>query len=86
MKSIEEFWEHLTLKGIPTLQGDTRALNVNLSKTLKIFAYLMAMSRWAFLISGFMLRLAKMSVKEAPTIARWNFCVLLVFFLVVSSS
>lgn len=51
-----------------------------------IISYLIAISRWAFLISGFMFLLAKMSVRDAPTMARWNFCVLLVFFLVVSSS
>ncbi|KAL0117686.1 hypothetical protein PUN28_008828 [Cardiocondyla obscurior] len=28
-----------------------------------------------------MLRLAKISVREAPTMARWNFCVRLVLFL-----
>lgn len=48
--------------------------------------YLMACSRWAFRTSGFMLRLAMISVNEAPTIARWNFCVRRVRFLASSSS
>lgn len=49
-------------------------------------AYLIACSLWALRISGFMLRLAKISVREAPTMARWNFCVRLVLFFVCSSS
>merc|ERR1719328_948625 len=46
----------------------------------------MASSRCAFLSSGFWLRLARISLRDAPTMARWNLWVRRVFFLVVSSS
>lgn len=48
--------------------------------------YLIACSLWAFLISGLTFLLARMSVSEAPTIARWYFCVRLVRFFDCSSS
>lgn len=37
------------------------------------YTYLIACSLCALRISGFILRLAKISVRDAPTIARWNF-------------
>lgn len=46
----------------------------------------MAWSRWAFLTSGFWFLLARISVREAPTMALWNFWTFLVFFLACSSS
>merc|ERR1712071_385585 len=42
-------------------------------------AALMARSRCALRTSGFWFLLAKISVREAPTMARWNFWVLRVF-------
>lgn len=53
---------------------------------LASLATLMAWSRWALRTSGFMLRLAMMSVMEAPTMARWNFWVRRERFLVASST
>lgn len=53
----------------------------NVNKT-----HLMAWSLWALRTSGFWLRLAKISVRDAPTMARWNFWVFLVFFLASSST
>jgi hypothetical protein len=55
-------------------------VSLTVSKT-----YLMAWSLWALRTSGFWLRLAKISVRDAPTMARWNFWVFLVFFLASSS-
>merc|ERR1712018_79041 len=46
----------------------------------------MASSRCAFLSSGFWLRLARISLREAPTMALWNLVVLLVRLLAASSS
>lgn len=56
------------------------------SLILMQITHLMACSLWALRTSGFMFLLAMMSLREAPTIARWNFCVLLVRFLACSSS
>lgn len=53
---------------------------------LGILVYLIACSRWAFLTSGFIFLLAMMSVREAPTIALWNFWVRRVRFFACSSS
>merc|ERR1719300_1505587 len=47
---------------------------------------LAASSRIAFLRSSFWFFLAKISLREAPTMALWNLWVLLVLLLVVSSS
>lgn len=51
-----------------------------------MMAYLIACSRWAFLTSGFIFLLAMMSVRDAPTIALWNFWVRRVRFFACSSS
>lgn len=48
--------------------------------------YRIACSLCAFLTSGLWFLLAKMSFKEAPTMALWNFCVRRVRFFVASSS
>merc|ERR550525_844420 len=59
---------------------------------LVAFCWLLALASpfgaafWAFLTSGFWFLLAKMSLREAPTTALWNFWVLLVLFLATSSS
>ena len=45
-----------------------------------------ASSRWAFLSSGFWFRLARISLREAPTMALWNLVFLLVRFLAASST
>lgn len=45
------------------------------------FAARIACSRCAFRTSGFMFLLARISVRDAPAIARWNFVVRRVFFL-----
>ena len=59
---------------------------VDLVDFLVSLAARMASSRCAFLSSGFWFLLARISLRDAPTMALWNLWVLLVLFLAVSSS